>query len=248
MDDPTPLASRTPHTPDAPQSPARACGDAPPASGDDARPAPATAADPFHDAKTLDARSLRGLAHPLRMRMFTLLQERGPATGKALSAWLDTSSASASYHLSQLRAHGFIEEVPERGTTRERWWRARHTGFRFPEHLDTDQPRLSTAVRSALAASWSGELAAAVHLWAAQPEGWRDAQVMSGRRTHLTLDELAAFRREARDLFDRYTRETGPPGSRPVHVQFAAFPDPGDHVAPDPPKDPGPDREECAAE
>jgi DNA-binding transcriptional ArsR family regulator len=188
--------------------------------------APDRAPEPFAHAATLDARSLRGLAHPLRIRVLNLLQQRGPATGKTVSEWLDVSSASASYHLRQLEAHGFIEEDPSLGTSRERWWRSRHRGFHFPEHLDTDEPELSTAVRMALAASWSGELAAAVNVWAAQPEGWREAQVMSGRRTELTLDELTAFREEVRALFDRYARETGAPGSRPVHIQFSAFPDP----------------------
>jgi DNA-binding MarR family transcriptional regulator len=202
--------------------------DSAPRDSETPSPGPDRTPDPFAQAATLDARSLRGLAHPLRIRVLNLLQERGPATGKTVSEWLDVSSASASYHLRQLEAHGFIEEDPSLGTSRERWWRSRHKGFRFPEHLDTDEPELSTAVRMALAASWSEELAAAVNLWAAQPEGWREAQVMSGRRTELTLEELSAFREEVRALFDRYTRETGAPGSRPVHVQFAAFPDPED--------------------
>ncbi|MEV6822046.1 helix-turn-helix domain-containing protein [Nocardiopsis dassonvillei] len=199
-----------------------------PRDSETSSPGPDRAPDPFAHAATLDARSLRGLAHPLRIRVLNLLQQRGPATGKTVSEWLDVSSASASYHLRQLEAHGFIEEDPSLGTSRERWWRSRHRGFRFPEHLDTEEPELSTAVRMALAASWSEELASAVNLWAAQPEGWREAQVMSGRRTELTLEELTAFREEVRALFDRYTRETGAPGSRPVHVQFAAFPDPED--------------------
>ncbi|WP_435112315.1 helix-turn-helix domain-containing protein [Nocardiopsis synnemataformans] len=212
MDDSAPRDSATPD-----KTPGRA-----PAPG------PNPAPNPFAHAATLDSRSLRGLAHPLRIRVLNLLQQRGPATGKTVSEWLDVSSASASYHLRQLEAHGFIEEDPSLGTSRERWWRSRHRGFRFPEHLDTDEPELSTAVRMALAASWSEELAAAVNMWAAQPEGWREAQVMSGRRTELTLDELTAFRAEVRALFDRYARETGAPGSRPVHIQFAAFPDPED--------------------
>lgn len=199
-----------------------------PRDSETSSPGPDRAPGPFDHAATLDARSLRGLAHPLRIRVLNLLQQRGPATGKTVSEWLDVSSASASYHLRQLEAHGFIEEDPSLGTSRERWWRSRHKGFRFPEHLDTEEPELSTAVRMALAASWSEELASAVNLWAAQPEGWREAQVMSGRRTELTLEELTAFREEVRALFDRYAHETGAPGSRPVHVQFAAFPDPED--------------------
>lgn len=182
--------------------------------------------DPFQNAKTLDARSLRGLAHPLRIRVFHLLQDRGPATGKTVSEWLDIASASASYHLRQLETHGFIEEDTSLGTSRERWWRARHKGFRFPEHLDTDEPELSTAVRMALAVSWSEELATAVNLWPTQPEGWREAQFMAGRRTRLTLEELASLRAEIRQVLDRYAREEPVPGSRPVHLQIAAFPDP----------------------
>lgn len=185
-----------------------------------------TPRDPFGDAKHLDARSLRGLAHPLRMHILDLLQAHGPATGKTLAERLEISSASASYHLRQLEAYGFIEEDPELGTSRERWWKASHRGFRFPEHLDTDEPELSTAVRSALAASWGRDLAAAVGGWAAQPEGWREAQVMAGRWTHLTLEQLEGLRREMRELLDRYAHEEPAPGSRPVHVQFAAFPDP----------------------
>ncbi|WP_152486987.1 winged helix-turn-helix domain-containing protein [Nocardiopsis halotolerans] len=184
--------------------------------------------DPFAEATTLDARSLRGLAHPLRIRILNLLQDRGPATGKTVSRWLDVSSASASYHLRQLETHGFIEEDPDLGTSRERWWRTRYEGYRFPEHLDAEEPELSTAVRMALAANWNETLAAAVNMWAAQPDGWREAQVMSGRGTELTLDEFTAFREEVRALFDRYARRTGAPGSRMVRIQFAAFPDPED--------------------
>lgn len=192
--------------------------------------------DPFADATTLDARSLRGLAHPLRVRILTLLQDGGPATGKTVSEQLDISSASASYHLRQLETHGFIEEASELGTSRERWWRSRHRGFRFPEQLDTDEPELSTAVRMAMAVNWSQDLAAAVNVWAAQPEGWREAQVMSGRRTELTLEELQAFREEVRELFDRYARKSDAPGSRRVHIQLAAFPDPAEQAS-----DPAPD-------
>jgi hypothetical protein len=36
------------------------------------------------------------------------------------------SSGSTSYHLRQLAAYGFVEELPDHGTGRERWWQARH--------------------------------------------------------------------------------------------------------------------------
>ncbi|MFL1380328.1 MULTISPECIES: helix-turn-helix domain-containing protein [unclassified Nocardiopsis] len=185
-----------------------------------------TPRDVFENSKHLDARSLRGLAHPLRMHIMDLLQGQGPATGKTLAERLDVSSASVSYHLRQLETHGFIEEDPELGTSRERWWKASHRGFRFPEHLDTEEPELSTAVRLAIATSWSRDLTAAIGAWAAQPEGWREAQVMAGRWTRLTMEQLDGLRRDVKEVLDRYAHEESAPGSRAVHVQFAAFPDP----------------------
>lgn len=191
---------------------------------------PESAPDPFKDAAVLDARSLRGVAHPLRWKILMLLQVRGPLTGKAVSEALGISSASASYHLRQLHTYGFIAEDPDRGTGRERWWRAAHKGVRIPESLDTEEPELATATRMALTARWGEDLAAAVNLWTAQPEGWREAQFMADRRTLLTLEEVEALRGELREVLDRYARDPdeAPTGQehRVVQVQLALFPSP----------------------
>lgn len=192
--------------------------------------------DPFKDAAVLDARSLRGVAHPLRWKILTLLQARGPLIGKAVSEALGISSASASYHLRQLHTYGFITEDPDRGTGRERWWRAVHKGVRFPENLDTEEPELATATRMALTSRWGEELAAAVNLWSSQPEGWREAQFMSDRRTLLTLEEAEALRGELREVLDRYARSpeeaTEGQDHRVVQVQLAMFPSPHPDDAP----------------
>ncbi|MFF2845491.1 ArsR/SmtB family transcription factor [Streptomyces sp. NPDC058001] len=85
--------------------------------------------------RALDARTLRGLAHPLRMAMLSTLRHDGPATASQLAARLGESSGATSYHLRQLAAHGFVEDDPEHGKGRERWWRATHTGTTFGEGL-----------------------------------------------------------------------------------------------------------------
>lgn len=188
--------------------------------------------DPFESAALLNARSLRGLAHPLRLRLYQRIQE-APATGKTIAGDLGISSASASYHLRQLETYGFIEEDPDLGTSRERWWRAVHKGFRLPEHLDTEAPELTTALRHALTVRWSERLAAAVDLWSAQPEGWREAQFMADRTIDLTLEQMERFRAEVVGLLDRYHDEGGGEG-RTVNIQFAAFPGPGPDNDPDP--------------
>ncbi len=73
-----------------------------------------------------DVRALRALAHPLRNRLLGLLRLDGPATASRLGRVVGESSGSTSYHLRQLAAYGFVEEVADQGTARERWWRARH--------------------------------------------------------------------------------------------------------------------------
>ncbi|WP_158544441.1 helix-turn-helix domain-containing protein [Blastococcus sp. TBT05-19] len=73
-----------------------------------------------------DVRALRALAHPLRTRLLGRLRLHGPATASRLGRDIGESSGSTSYHLRQLAAYGFVEEVEGEGTARERWWRARH--------------------------------------------------------------------------------------------------------------------------
>lgn len=88
--------------------------------------------------RILDARSLRGLAHPLRMQLLKSLRHDGPATASQLAQKLGESSGATSYHLRQLAAHDFIEDSPEHGKGRERWWRAAQQGTAFDENLLAD--------------------------------------------------------------------------------------------------------------
>ena len=57
--------------------------------------------DPQRDV-LLDAHNLRGLVHPLRAKILTMLRESGPATATMLAERLGESSAATSYHLRQL--------------------------------------------------------------------------------------------------------------------------------------------------
>ncbi len=70
--------------------------------------------------RRLDARSLRGLAHPLRMRLLDALRVHGPATASGLAERLGESSGATSYHLRQLAEHGFVEDAPTARTSRTR--------------------------------------------------------------------------------------------------------------------------------
>ncbi|MEU0845977.1 helix-turn-helix domain-containing protein [Streptomyces sp. NPDC005962] len=100
------------------------------------------------EVRVLDPRSLRGLAHPLRLRLLGALREYGPATASQLADRLGESSGSTSYHLRQLAAYGFVADDPERGKGRERWWKAAQRATR----VGTDELLLHTdpSVRGAM--------------------------------------------------------------------------------------------------
>jgi DNA-binding transcriptional ArsR family regulator len=62
------------------------------------------------------------IAHPIRFRIWELVRE-GPSTASRLARRLGESRGSMSYHMRFLGRAGVIEEMPEAGTARERWWR-----------------------------------------------------------------------------------------------------------------------------
>ncbi|RPE43512.1 helix-turn-helix protein [Streptomyces sp. Ag109_O5-1] len=143
-----------------------------------------------HEARkprVLDARSLRGLAHPLRMAMLNALRYGGPATASQLAAKLGESSGATSYHLRQLAAHGFVEDAPEHGKGRERWWKAADEGLVF----DSDQfqdadPELRGAMDTFMhevANTHTRELST----WLATRNEWSSAWARSTDMSDMTL-------------------------------------------------------------
>ena len=96
--------------------------------------------DPSSDL-ILTPKRVKGLTHPIRLRLLELLQHEGPATATSLAARIGRSSGVTSYHLRVLADSGFIVEDTERGNARDRFWRAPHrsTGFtlRMPDDPGT---------------------------------------------------------------------------------------------------------------
>src|SRR5688500_9678439 len=97
------------------------------------------------DVQRLDASSLKALAHPLRLRLLGLLRVEGPATATQLAERVGESSGSTSYHLRQLARHGFVEDDPQRGNARERWWRATHQMTSWESGEFRDDPATADA-------------------------------------------------------------------------------------------------------
>lgn len=163
-----------------------------------------------------DPRVMRALAHPLRLQMLDHLRHDGPATATRLAAALGESTASMSYHLSQLDKHGLIEEAPEAGRGRERPWRARHRGISFRNVAD-GAPGLLAASRLLRSRVVDRHVALLDEYFQREddfPAEWQDAAgYLRDQRVHVTAAELRSLSQEIGAVLDRYRRPD--PGDRP---------------------------------
>lgn len=185
---------------------------------------------------TLDARSLRGLAHPVRVRLLELLRAEGPSTATRLADKMGLASAATSYHLRQLALYGFVVEDEGRGSYRERWWRAAHQSTKLPlGEVDPESSEAADTFLRAVAATYFDYMQRAIDEWLTLPQPWRSAQTLSDVQLRLTVEELVRLRDEFVEVVRRYRRDVpdqvadAPPDSVPVLIQFQAFVRPGGH-------------------
>ncbi len=184
--------------------------------------------DPDRDI-AVDATTLRGIAHPLRLRILGSLRVDGPQTATQLAERMGESSASTSYHLRMLAAYGFVADAPELGKGRERWWRAVHrsTYFETPSD-DSPEAELGAAYLSTVADIYSRNIQAAIRRGPTLPEEWRRASDMSDYVLTLTADEAAELSRQLHEVVVRWRDETHertqPAGARHITVQTQVFP------------------------
>ncbi|MGH3586431.1 MAG: ArsR/SmtB family transcription factor [Pseudonocardia sp.] len=168
---------------------------------------------------------LKALAHPLRQRILDHLHIEGPATSTTLSHRLDQNTGTLSYHLRQLERGGLIEDVPDRASGRERWWRA------VPD-LDLRRPQRSSLTPEETAALDAFEdhvFAEDIDLARRYLERRGEFGIWAqGSRSlqHMTADELRQFHEAYLDLLKRFghTVEDAPEGARPILLRFFALP------------------------
>ncbi|MFF9910116.1 ArsR/SmtB family transcription factor [Streptomyces sp. NPDC013457] len=182
------------------------------------------------ESRTLDPRSLRGLAHPLRIQLLRALRHHGPATASQLAERLGESSGATSYHLRQLAAHGFVEDDPTRGKGRERWWKAAVQGTTFDESLYHDpDPEVRGAVEVYLheiATIHTQELNTWLGTRQEWDESWLGASDMSDFTLRLPPERLRELSEKIHELIGSYSEGAGPdtPGAARVRMHLHAFP------------------------
>ena len=186
--------------------------------------------DELPPRRKVDATSLQGLAHPLRVQLSDQLGLHGPATATQLAARLGESSGATSYHLRQLEKYGFVEEDPTRGSGRERWWRRVPGGITISGNELKESPASRDATNLVLNEFSRGKQARIEHWrnnYALWPKEWVDASSESSVRLRLRAAELAELHDEMHALLDRWiaTKNDRPDDDLvDVEVQTYAFP------------------------
>ena len=96
-------------------------------------------------ARSLGAREVWALAHPLRLRLLESLGD-GPSTASLLARELGESSGATSYHLRALAAAGLIVEDTGLRKGRERWWKREPSRIGLISSAPAEDPEYDAAV------------------------------------------------------------------------------------------------------
>jgi DNA-binding transcriptional ArsR family regulator len=188
---------------------------------------PQTPPEPIGTADGDRSAIFRVLSNPLRRRMLSYLQQHREANSTSLAKALGESTGTTSYHLRKLAELRFIEEIPERSSGRERWWRA------LPMQLETPDPGgMSPAEFAALAEDARAKAKRDIDLYYRVltqyegPEGW--AQAFRGG-FWMSKEELLAFLREYNELQWKYGHvdpREAPEGARQMALRMFVVPEP----------------------
>jgi predicted ArsR family transcriptional regulator len=175
-----------------------------------------------------DPLALRALSHPLRWKLLELLRLEDSATATRCAEFTGESVASCSYHLGILAKYGFVEPA-EGGRGREKPWQATdHQLSISTEGLDPEAALAAETVSEVFLDHETGRMKEALRRFDREPAQWRELTGSRSRTPHLTVEELAAVKREIWAVMDRYAereRDPGsrPPGARPVRLMFSSY-------------------------
>ena len=181
--------------------------------------------------RSLSAREVRALAHPLRLRMLEVLRT-SPATATMLAKELGESSGATSYHLRELDKAGFIEEDAERGNARDRWWRRTTPLFLVSSDPAGDEEYAAalSQLRSVIVERDEQALQRYFATIADAPSEWQDAAFLGGWTIFATPDEMRRLSRMMIEELDKLRRPFAerPAEARCVYITFRALLQPGD--------------------
>ncbi len=177
-----------------------------------------------------DARTMRALAHPARIAIWTHLGLHGPATATECAEIAGLSPSACSYPLRTLARYGFAAaDRASAADGRERPWRARMLAFSME-----DVPGTPAATRVAsrllvenLRAAAEENRARYLTRQSEYPAGWQAAAGETFSAAHVTPEELDRMRAQVLEVMAPYIRldpASRPAGALPVRITLDLFP------------------------
>jgi DNA-binding transcriptional ArsR family regulator len=187
---------------------------------------PQTPPEPIGTANGDRSTIFRVLSNPLRRRMLSYLQQHREANSTSLAKALGESTGTTSYHLRKLAELRFVEEIPERSTGRERWWRALPIQLEAPSPSTMDPAEFAAlADRAREQATHDIDLYYRVLTQYEGPDGW--AQAFRGG-FWMSKEELSSFLREYNELQWKYGHadyREAPEGARMMALRMYVVPE-----------------------
>jgi DNA-binding transcriptional ArsR family regulator len=186
--------------------------------------------DPGRDL-ILTPERLKGLTHPIRLRLLELLQNEGPATATSLAARIGRSSGVTSYHLRVLADNELIAEDTARGNARDRFWRAAHRSMGFTVRMSQHpSPEVTSQYLRLAAGEIHRRVLAGIDILTSSPDEMAAAPwKLNDWPLRLTVQEARELGTQISELAQRYRRGPGDPDPRPgtvrAYFQFQLLPD-----------------------
>lgn len=185
---------------------------------------------PGNPVELTDPKTMRALAHPARIAIWTHLGMRGSATATECAEIAGLSPSACSYHLRTLARYGLVEEDPASAADgRERPWRARMLAFNLHEGPDVPAATqlASRLLVENMRAAVEENRARYLTRQSEYPADWQAASGELFSVAHVTPEELERMRKQMIEVMMPYARlepDSRPAGARPVRIMLDMFP------------------------
>ncbi len=176
-----------------------------------------------------DPKTMRALAHPLRLTLIEQLGLAGTLTATEASEIVGESPANCSFHLRTLAKYGFVEEAGG-GQGRERPWRLAHRGVSYTDiHEDPETQLAAEALTETLVERWIGRIRRYFPARPSYPARWRDVTGFNEYVIYATPGELRQLDEDVQVIMNRHKERLldpslRPEGCGPVEITLFAIP------------------------
>jgi Mn-dependent DtxR family transcriptional regulator len=165
--------------------------------------------EPRHVRRIDDPEVLKGLAQPIRQKLWRMLLQQGPCTVGTLAQQLGADPGQVSYHLRELARRGWVEHAPDLARDRrESWWRAieESTAWRIEDFPTPEGTALVLHLGKQMLRENLQRLQAFMQNYPRMSPQWRAAMDSSQSFLHLTPDEARAMNAELNEVLARWAR------------------------------------------